>query len=282
MTSPLISVIIPSYNSERFVGETLKSVEFSQQPEVEFIFIDGNSTDGTMNIVNKFRHLFSCIISEKDSGQSDAFNKGFRLARGEYLTWLNSDDVFCDGALSQVVEAIKNSRRPWYAANMLYIDEDSKILKSCQSGKFETWALRYGVLNVFGPSTIFSRELYREFGCFREDFHFCMDTEYWWRLASSGIVYERIPVHLWALRLHDDAKTAASITVGGDSRPLGMVAENERYASMYFPLVSGKARRWGMLLARFWRTLTGPYFRSIYFTVRFKGKSIWMLNKSST
>tara|TARA_Y200000002_G_C22666463_1_gene658186 strand:- start:1329 stop:2180 length:852 start_codon:yes stop_codon:yes gene_type:complete len=276
-TAPLISVIVPSYNSERYIEETLRSIESSQFSEVEYIFVDGGSTDGTMNFVKKSQHVFSHIISEKDKGQSDAFNKGFRLAAGDYLTWLNSDDVFCQGALSKVIKIIKKSRRPWYAANMFHIDRDSKILKSCQSGPFESWALKYGVLNVFGPSTIFSRDLYQEFGNFREDFHFCMDTEYWWRLASSGKRYERIPVHLWALRLHEDAKTAASITGGADQKPSGMVAENNRYASMYFPLTSEKSRKRGRLLARFWRTLTGPYLKSLYFSALYKGRSIWSI-----
>jgi glycosyltransferase involved in cell wall biosynthesis len=268
---PILSVVVPSFNSEKYVEEALISIQESQHPDVDFIFMDGGSSDGTMQIVEKYKHLFSHVISEPDKGQSEAFNKGFRLTQGEYLTWLNTDDVFCPGAIVKVVNSIKKTMQPWYAANVVYIDSKSKITRCCRSGAFESWALKFGILNVFGPSTIFHRDLYARMGGFREDFHFCMDTEYWWRLATNGIRYERLPIYLWALRLHEDAKTAASIQHGLDARPPGMKKENEHNRETYSPTVSTRLRKLGVILARGYRILNLSYIKSLYSTFRYKG-----------
>lgn len=271
MKNPLLTVVTPTYNSEKYIGDCLESLRASKSDEVEYILIDGGSTDSTMDLVERYKDLFSVIISESDNGQSDAFNKGFKLAQGDYLTWLNSDDVFCPGALARMLDEIAKSKQQWYAANVVYIDGESKITRCCRSGSFEVFALGFGVLNVFGPSTIFHRDLYFQLGEFREDFYFCMDTEYWWRIASRGIRYKRLPIYLWALRLHEDAKTAASVTGGEDARPLGMRKENELYREMYFPTVSTRKRRLGVFLARSYRVLNFSYLKSIFSTYRYKG-----------
>lgn len=274
MSNKLLSVIVPSYNSSSFVEENLLSIKQSYSQDVEFIFVDGGSTDSTMEIVESYKDLFAVIISEPDQGQSDAFNKGFKLARGEYLTWLNSDDVFCPGALAQAVEWIKKERLPWYAANVVYIDAESRITRCCQSGAFESWALRMGVLNVFGPSTIFRRDLFVEMGEFREDFHYCMDTEYWWRIAHSGYEYQRIPVYLWALRLHDGAKTSGAVLHGSSGRPFRMVEENALYREIYFSRVPEWQQRVATAFVRLIRVVKLYYIKSFLDTRKNTGKCI--------
>jgi glycosyltransferase involved in cell wall biosynthesis len=274
MPNPLLSVVVPSYNSAKYIVECLESLRESRSSKVEYLLIDGGSTDSTMDIVESYKDLFSVIISEPDQGQSDAFNKGFALAKGEYFTWLNSDDVFCPGALTQAVEWIKKEHLPWYAANVVYMDSDSQITRCCQSGGFEGWALKFGVLNVFGPSTIFHRDLFDRLGGFREDFHYCMDTEYWWRIASSGIKYQRIPLYLWALRLHEDAKTASSITGGVDKMPIGMRDEISEYIFNYCPRTSKLMSRLGLLCVKSFRMINGSYLRSAFNTYRRRGLSI--------
>lgn len=279
MRNPLLSVVIPSYNSKLYITECLESLQREKTDQVEYILVDGGSTDGTMDIVEAYRSLFTVIISEPDRGQSDAFNKGFSIAKGEYFTWLNSDDVFCPGAIEQLITAISNGTKQWYTANVVYINANSKITRCCRSGAFEKFALSFGVLNVFGPSTIFHRDLYARLGGFREDFHFCMDTEYWWRLATNGIRYERLPIYLWALRLHEDAKTAASIQRGVDARPPGMKKENEHNRETYFPTVSTRMRKLGVILARGYRVLNLSYIKSLYSTFRYKGVGLDVLHR---
>jgi len=275
MDRPLLSVVIPSYNSERYIGACLESLKNEVSDRVELILMDGGSTDGTMEIVETYRDIFTEIISAPDEGQSDAFNQGFALARGKYFTWLNSDDVFCPGALARFLDSIADCKQQWYTANVVYIDSESKITRCCRSGTFENFALGFGVLNVFGPSTIFHRDLYAQLGEFRQDYHFCMDTEYWWRIASHGIRYRRLPVYLWALRLHEDAKTAASVKGGLAARPPGMQKENELNREMYFPGVSMAKRKLGVFLVRAYRLLNFSYLKSMVSTYRYKGKQLY-------
>lgn len=258
--NPLLSVVIPCYNSECYIRECLDSLRAAKSDRVEYILIDGGSADNTMSIVEEYREIFSVVISEKDKGQSDAFNKGFELAQGEYLTWLNSDDVFAPGALEYVLSWIEKDRKPWYAANVVYIDSESKIIKCCQSGSFEKWALPFGILNVFGPSTIFSRKLFDDLGGFGEDFHYSMDTEYWWRIASSGFQFDRIPTYLWALRMHDGAKTASVFM--HSHTPAAMLEERDLIRAKYLPNTSKRIRALGIFLVRIYRTLNGAYVKS--------------------
>ena len=269
--NPVLSVVIPSYNSECYIRECLESLQSAKSDRVEYILVDGGSTDNTMSIVEDYRDLFSVIISEKDKGQSDAFNKGFALAKGEYLTWLNSDDVFAPEALAYVVNWIQRDRKPWYAANVAYIDKTSKITRCCKSGGYEAFAVQHGLLNVFGPSTIFSRALFEQLKGFREDFHFCMDTEYWFRIATSGVRYERIPVYLWALRLHEAAKTASAITGDFDNRPPRMQEEGALLKEMYCPNRTALKLRLLNIWVRIGRTLNGSYLVALRDTRKFSG-----------
>lgn len=274
---PLLSIVVPSFNSERYIEDCLQSLEAQRRDDVEYLLIDGGSTDSTMAIVECYRHLFTVIISEEDKGQSDAFNKGYGLAKGEYLTWLNSDDVLISKALDFAVNWIYRKQKDWYAANVIYLDSEGGVMRCCRSGGFEKWALSYGVLNVFGPSTIFKRSLYEQLGDFREDFHYSMDTEYWWRIASTGVEFERIPIYFWGLRLHDAAKTAAVVTGGAGVRPPKMVQEAEVCRKLYYPKAGAKKRKVGIMLARLFRILNMSYVRSLWDTCRFKGKSVEFL-----
>ena len=270
MSELLLTVVIPSYNSEAFIEYCLKSVEREAHLGVEFILIDGNSSDATMEIVNRYRHLFSHVLSEPDRGQSDAFNKGFNLAKGKFLTWLNSDDVLCVGAISHLLPVLRSTRRRWITANTLYLDENGKVTRCCRSGGFEHFAVKRGLLNVFGPSTIFSKELYDQVGPLDESFHYCMDTEYWWRIFSVTEVYHRVPVYFWGLRLHDAAKTANVLLK--DETPPRMREERRLIKEKYYPNVSDQSKARVVKLARVWRLLNTSYLRSYMDTLRMKGK----------
>lgn len=271
MSDYILTVIVPSYNSETYIEECLKSIEREAQDGVEFILVDGASSDQTMAIVRKYAHLFAHVVSERDSGQSDAFNKGFKLAKGKYLTWLNSDDVFCPGAMTLAVEVLSVSKKDWLVANSVYLDEVGHVTRCCRSGEFEQFAVKRGLLNVFGPSTFFTKTLFEELGDLAENYHFCMDTEYWWRIVHSGRTYERMNIYFWGLRLHSAAKTANVLLV--DECPLAMVEERERVAVKYYPTVSPEMRQATVKWVKIWRILNTSYLRSAWDTWKFRGKS---------
>ena len=232
MSKFLLSIIIPTYNSEKYISSCLNSIAKVKDTRVEFILVDGLSTDSTMAIVQKKRSLFTEIISEKDSGQSDAFNKGFHIAQGDYLTWLNSDDILNDQGLVRLLDILERKEHEWYAVDSLHIDEYDNLLKANRAGNLDKLAIRFGIINVGAPSSIFSKKLYFKCGNFSEDFHYCMDTEYWWRIYKKGIQFKRISIYLFALRLHKDAKTASTIL--DNFTPSKMRAERLKIKELYF------------------------------------------------
>lgn len=266
----LLSVVIPTYNSEAFLQECLASIEQEVNDRVEYILIDGDSSDSTMEIVEQHRHLFSHIVSEPDRGQSDAFNKGFKLAKGKFLTWLNSDDILVSGALSIVLPKLEATQLDWLVANSVYLNVDGGVMRCCRSGSFENFAVKRGLLNVFGPSTFFSKKLYEELGDIDESYRFAMDTEYWWRIVTSGRKYERMPTYFWGLRLHSAAKTANVILTG--EYPEGMREEGQKIAKRYFPSVTAKNRALAAKMVRIWRVLNLSYVFSYMDTMRLRGK----------
>lgn len=271
--NPLLSIVIASYNSAELIGACLDSLRREFDARVEVLLIDGGSRDDTVKIAETYTDVLSVIVSEPDKGQSDAFNKGFHRARGKYLTWLNSDDVICSGALRKALNALEHSKADWLTANCLYIDKGGDVTRCCRSGGFESFALKYGLLNVFGPSTFFTKELFTRFGPFREDFHYCMDTEYWWRIASSNVQYKRIPCYFWGLRLHDNAKTASAITGDFSKRPQRMQEEGKLIRETYYKQQTPISLKKGVLLVRLYRILNGSYIRSLCDTLRFRGRA---------
>jgi glycosyltransferase involved in cell wall biosynthesis len=275
MSEIILTIVVPCYNSEEYIEATLESLKCGRHPQVEFILIDGFSTDRTMAIVERFADIFSVIKSEPDNGQSAAFNKGYKIARGKFVTWVNSDDLMNARALPEVVDYLTRCKAEWVVANTAYIDKKGFIMRCCRAGGFERYAVRFGVLNVFGPSTFITKKLYAEVGDFREDFHFCMDTEYWWRIVKKGYRFERIPCYFWGLRLHDNAKTAGALLYG--KKPPRMEKEGQAIKQLYYPLIGQRERRIGVLIARLYRAANLSLFKSVTDTIRFKRKPFSLL-----
>lgn len=134
MKNPLISIITPSFNQGQFIEETLKSVASQTYKNYEHIIIDGGSTDGTIEILKKYQKKYPDKIkwiSEKDKGQSDAINKGLKMAKGEILCYLNSDDVFYYYTLETVVNFFKKHKEVyWVTGDYEIINEESKKIRS--------------------------------------------------------------------------------------------------------------------------------------------------------
>jgi glycosyltransferase involved in cell wall biosynthesis len=107
---PLVSIITPSFNQGRFLDQTIRSVLTQDYQPIEYIIIDGGSTDGTVEIIKQYESRLGYWVSERDKGQTEAINKGFAQAKGEILAWINSDDVYYPGAVSAAVETL--SRNP--------------------------------------------------------------------------------------------------------------------------------------------------------------------------
>lgn len=234
MKEILLSIIMPSFNQAAYLERALLSVIGQKADDIEFIVIDGGSNDGSVEIIKNYATGIDSWVSEPDRGQSHAFNKGFKQAKGYYLTWVNSDDVLLDGAVDALRDFAKRGTMPdWIAANSLWIDADDKILKATYNSGWSGYAHRHGQLSVTGPSSIFSKALLERAGWLKEDYRYSMDTELWYRFASLGVRYKVLDHFFWALRIHAEAKVSGK-DFTGDSKVLEQIySETARTHQLY-------------------------------------------------
>lgn len=224
-----VSIVMPSFNQSRFVEAALNSVLHQSHTNWEILFVDGGSTDGTMNIVERYRDRLAYCVSEPDNGQSDALQKGFSRASGDILTWLNTDDLLLPGALSEAVQAFRaNPGRSWVLGNVIWTDADDTILKCWRGEGYTPGWLRLGLLAAGGPSAFFKRELYERVGGINLNLHYQMDTELWWRFAMTGEPFHRLRGYTWALRLHEAAKVSGHMFASRGDHKQKAVAQRKR------------------------------------------------------
>lgn len=205
---PKISIITPSYNQGEFLESTIKSVLNQNYPNLEYIIIDGASTDNSVEIIKKFEQHLSYWVSEKDKGQTDAINKGFKRATGEIIAWLNSDDFYFPGALNLIAEMyLSNPDAGLYIGNGAVADRSGKkIRKYSHDIIFDYETLLKGSNYILQPSTFINVKALKEVGYLDETLHYAMDLEYWIRVASKFSVMT-INEELSAYRWYDNIKT---------------------------------------------------------------------------
>jgi glycosyltransferase involved in cell wall biosynthesis len=215
-TTPLISVVTPSFNQGRFIEEALASVQLQNYVNWEHLVIDGASTDGTIDRLhalstkNEQSNLF--WISESDSGQSEALNKGFRRAKGEIIGWLNSDDRYRAGCFERVVKAFEdNPEADIIYGDYLIVDESGKVLQIRREIDFSEFILLYHhVLYIPTTATFFRRRVFDEGNLLDESLQYAMDLDFFIRLSARGYRFKHIPEILADFRIHADSKTCSS------------------------------------------------------------------------
>lgn len=203
---PLVSIVTPSFQSSRFIEKTIESVLAQTYPRLEHIVMDGGSTDGTLNILERYRdHLH--YFSAPDGGAADAINKGFSRCHGSIFTWLSSDDIYSPQTVETVVRRFAASA----AADVIYgegiwIDEEG-----AEIGRYPTKApYEAGIFErecaICQPATFMRREAFEAAGMLRQDLHFAFDYDLWIRLSHIHR-FEAIPDVLAASRMHRENKT---------------------------------------------------------------------------
>jgi len=202
-----VSVVTPSFNQARFLEATILSVLEQDDAEIEYFIMDGGSSDGSVEIIQKYQDRLAGWVSEKDRGQTDAINKGFQRARGDVLAWLNSDDTYEPGAVREAVEIL--SAQP--SLGMVYgdtnfIDETGTVRGKFPARQTSFARLRRGYVHIPQQASFFRGDIWRKVGPLDPDFYFAMDYDLWVRIARlAPILY--VP-RLWAnFRLHGEAKT---------------------------------------------------------------------------
>jgi glycosyltransferase involved in cell wall biosynthesis len=210
MSTPLVSVVVPTLNQAQFIEQTLASILGQTGPRTEVIVIDGGSTDATKDIVQ--RYPVAHFISEPDRGQADAINKGMRLAKGDILAWLNSDDYYLPLALARAAQALGDLAEPRLAyGSCLLLFEGEGRGKVARATAFPDEALHTSSC-IYQPAAFWTRALWEKTGELNVDYHFVLDWD-WWLRARQHTPFQPVDECLAVYRFH-----AAHKTGGGHRR----------------------------------------------------------------
>ena len=198
MNTPLISVVTICYNSADTIEETIHSVLGQGYPALDYVIIDGGSTDGTLDIVGRYRNRLGYFCSEPDKGISDAFNKGILHAKGQLIVIINSDDVLLPGAL----EAVAASYEPGvdiYRGNVIIRNKDTGFTgRDIPSMKFPLMPF---FVNVDHQGTFVTADAYRRFGLYDLNFRYMMDHDFLARAYQGGARFKYVPADVAEFRL---------------------------------------------------------------------------------
>ncbi len=210
---PKITIVTPSFNQARFLERTIMSVLNQQYPNLEYIILDGGSTDGSVEILEKYDDALAYWVSEEDGGQADAIGKGFRLATGQILAFLNSDDIYLPGTLRRVGRTFReDSSLDFVYGNMCLIDEDGRIIGDRRLTSFIPYlsklGLLYGGFGIYQPAAFWTKASYDAIGGVDASFQFAMDTDLILRLALAGAKFRFLREFFTAFRIHGASKTS--------------------------------------------------------------------------
>lgn len=211
---PSISIITPSFNQSHFIKETIESVLNQNYPNLEYIVMDGGSTDDTVKILKSYGKKINWV-SKKDNGQTDAINTGIKKSSGEIIAYLNSDDVMLPNTLHTVAEEFMNNPETmWLTGDYFIIDANGKKMQSFVAN-YKKFLRKYpnktilSIANyIIQPSTFWRRSLTNEIGLFREELSYVMDFEYWMRTITKYPL-KVLPNHFSLFRIHGDSKGGA-------------------------------------------------------------------------
>lgn len=304
---PLLSIIIANYNYGRFLEAAIKSVvEQDGFDQCELIVVDGGSTDNSVEVIKKYANdlppntryeefkvqssefkvkrgcddnsklqtsnskLISWWCSEKDKGQSDAFNKGFAHARGKYLTWVNADDIMPAGCLKKIIyEFERNPDCEWFTGNFYRFTEDGKVIEVAWGPhSLPKWLQTKGQpLAIYGPATFFTKDLFDRVGGMKLYQNFMMDTDLWMRFIANGTKQRRINCFCWAFRMHEASKTAE---FGEHKLPPEQRAKFEAERKRAYEETGYRENGFNRRLIQFWRILDGSFIKRAWLKKMFR------------
>jgi len=207
---PLVSIVTPSFNQAVFLEDTLQSVLNQDYPNIEYIVIDGGSTDGSIEIINRYADQLAYWVSERDEGQTDAINKGFNYAHGDIFAWLNSDDLYRPGAVAEAVAYFRDHPEVGMVyGDADYIGDNGDVIGRFPAAQTDYKRLRRGYVHIPQQATFFRARLWQMVGPLDPSFYFALDYDLWVRIAALAPI--RYYPRTWAaFRLHRDAKSLAA------------------------------------------------------------------------
>ena len=265
--TPLLSIIVPTLNQSRFIAQTLASIVGQCWARTEIVVIDGGSTDGTREVVERFGNAVTHFVSEPDRGQADAINKGFRLAKGDLLAWLNSDDYYLPAVIDKVAPLLGDGSEARLAyGGTIALNEERGETKLWQAPQFSRDDLKTRAL-IYQPSAFWTRALWEKTGELNIHQHFTLDWD-WFLRASEYCEFQQVKDPLSVYRFHEGHKTGS----GNPKRAQEICAFVEKHAGAEwgaaFRDVAAELPTFAPGLARLkqlglfrWRTL---FYRRLY------------------
>lgn len=253
MNLPKISIVTPSYNQGQYIEETILSVIGQGYPNLEYIIIDGGSSDETVDIIKKYEASITYWVSEKDKGQSHAINKGFARATGDILAWLNSDDMYMPGTLNKVVTMLRPAANAIVFGNCLHFNEGGTQFVAWGSDvvNFAKQSLE-NVDFISQPSAFWTRKTWETVGSLSEDLHFAFDWEWFLRARQNSTEFIATNNCFSLFRIHNQHKTG----VGGLKRQQEILSIYNRFSKHYARLYEMvmqehyNERNWSIRIAR--------------------------------
>lgn len=214
---PKLSIIVPSYNQGAYIEETLLSIINQDYPNKELIIIDGGSTDNSVSIIKKYEQHIVYWVSEKDNGQSHAINKGFARATGDYIAWMNSDDLYYKDAFKTIflipgIELYDFIFGPVCSGQVAPSNAGKSVTKYKSFSLFNLLHFFYSVDYIIPSQSVFVKRSFLEANAIKlldEKAHFCMDLEWYCRIALAGVKWYRYNEVLSFFRINETTKTGS-------------------------------------------------------------------------
>jgi len=209
-SQPLVTIVTPSYNQGQYIEETIQSVLNQTYKNIQYIIVDGGSTDSTMDVVEKYRDKVDIIIHEKDEGQTDAINKGFRLAKGELVGWINSDDILYKNCVENIVSLYKQNTdgAVFYSSFNDRIDAQSELIETYRRIIPDKNHLLNKDYSIIQQASFYRNDILQKIDYLDKSIHYCMDLDLWLRLLNHGPIYSYNEKSLAGFRRWEETKTS--------------------------------------------------------------------------
>jgi glycosyltransferase involved in cell wall biosynthesis len=230
-----LSIVTISFNQAEYLEEAIKSVLGQDYPSIEYIVVDPGSSDGSREIIERYRKRIGKIVYEPDKGPADGLNHGFAHATGEVFAYLNADDVLLPGSVSSAMKALEDPSLAVVYADGYFIDSDGKILRRCFSNTYSVWRYALGGAIIMQQSSFWRADWHRRMGGFNVENRTWWDGEFFFRIALAGGKLRHIREYWSYFRIHGESITGSGRT-------------NDKYVAHERQVLAPHVKRYGPLL----------------------------------